>query len=164
MSEDIAETELNAQLTGVFIDVLRCLGTVGQQIGARYGLNGSDAMALHKIDHPMTMKELAQNLGCDASFITSIADSLEKRGLARREPSQRDRRSKNLVLTEHGLATRDQVVRETAEQMPWGNALSVDERKSLLGMLRKMVRCARTGTSEEVQGGAAVTTGAVTSS
>ena len=33
------------------------------------------------------MKELAQRMGCDASFVTTIADTLEKRGFLRREPA-----------------------------------------------------------------------------
>ena len=54
----------------------------------------------------MTMKELGLRMGCDPSFVTTVADALEKHGLARREPSQRDRRSKNLVLTHEGAALR----------------------------------------------------------
>jgi DNA-binding MarR family transcriptional regulator len=46
-------------------------------------------MALFKLETPMTMKELGLRMGCDPSFVTSIADALEKHGLARREPSQR---------------------------------------------------------------------------
>jgi DNA-binding MarR family transcriptional regulator len=166
-TEDVTEQELNAQVTDTFIDLVRCLATVGQQIGSEYGLHGSDAMALHKLDHPVTMKELAQTLGCDASFVTSIADSLERRGLARREPSQRDRRSKNLVLTEQGIAMRDEIITQTAQRMPWGNALDTTERTCLLAMLIKMVRAARAGGAAgtgEIKGGIPVTTAAVASS
>ena len=60
----------------------------------------------------MTMKELGQQMGCDPSFITTIADALEKHGLARREPSLRDRRSKNIVLTPEGVTIRDRLFRE----------------------------------------------------
>lgn len=145
---DVTETELNARVADAFIDLLRCLGTLGAQIGADYGLHGSDAMALHKLDRPVTMKEFAQQLGCDASFVTQIADSLEKRGLARREPSQRDRRSKNLVLTAAGLQLRDRIIEETAQRMPW-SALDSDERTCLLSMLVRMVRSARRGSAAE---------------
>ena len=57
----------------------------------------------------MTMKELGQRMGCDPSFVTTIADALEKHGLARREPSLRDRRSKNLVLTDEGATLRQRL-------------------------------------------------------
>lgn len=145
---DVTESELNVRVGDAFIDMLRCLGTLGAQIGAEYGLHGSDAMALHKLDRPVTMKEFAQQLGCDASFVTQIADSLESRGLARREPSQRDRRSKNLVLTEAGVKLRDRIIEESAQRMPWA-ALDSDERRCLLSMLVRMVRSARKGPAAE---------------
>ena len=56
------------------------------------------------------MKELAQQMGCDASFVTTIADTLERHGFARREPSQRDRRVKNLVLTPEGIAAKERLM------------------------------------------------------
>jgi MarR family transcriptional regulator, organic hydroperoxide resistance regulator len=133
------EDQLNGQVTDALIELIKTLGTLGQGIGAEFGLNGSDAMALHKIDGPLSMKELSQRLGCDASFVTAIADSLEKHGLARREPSLRDRRSKNIVLTEHGVAVRDQIIREVTVRMPWCNALDVNERQCFLGLMRKML-------------------------
>jgi DNA-binding MarR family transcriptional regulator len=137
--------ELNQLVMDTLIDLIKQIGALGQSIGAEFGLNGSDAMALHKIDGPISMKELSLRLGCDASFVTAIADSLEKRGLARREPSLRDRRSKNIVLTQHGIAVRDQIIREVTVQMPWCNALDISERESFLELLRKMLGRAAEG-------------------
>ena len=97
-------------------------------------MNGSDAIALLKLDAPMTMKELGQRMGCDPSFVTSIADALEKHGLARREPSLRDRRSKNIVLTPEGEAVRERLYREILSQAPWCTALDTGERRCLLGL------------------------------
>ena len=88
----------------------------------------------------MTMKELGQRMGCDPSFITTIADALEKHGLARREPSLRDRRSKNIVLTPEGEAVRDRLFRELMTRAPWCAALDTGERRCLLGLMRKMLR------------------------
>src|SRR6266567_1084584 len=84
--------------------------------------------------------ELGQRMGCDPSFITTIADSLEKHGLARREPSQRDRRSKNIVLTPEGEAVRERLFRELMTRAPWCTALDTGERRCLLGLMRKMLR------------------------
>ena len=64
------------------------------------------------LEAPMTMKDLGLRMGCDPSFVTSVADALEKHGLARREPSQRDRRSKNIVLTPEGVTLRDRLCAE----------------------------------------------------
>jgi MarR family transcriptional regulator, organic hydroperoxide resistance regulator len=133
MSQDLNDDVMNA-----LIELVKHLGALGQAIGAEFGLNGSDALALHKIDGPVSMKELSQRLGCDASFVTVIADSLERHGLAKREPSLRDRRSKNIVLTEHGAAIRDQIIAEVTARMPWCNALDTSERECFLGHLRKM--------------------------
>ena len=65
---------------------------------------------MFKLEGGLAMKELAQHMGCDASFITSVADTLERRGFASREPSQRDRRVKNLVLTEEGIAAKERLM------------------------------------------------------
>ena len=88
---------------------------------------------MFKLDGVLSMKELAQHMGCDASFITSVADTLERRGFARREPSQRDRRVKNLVLTEEGIAAKERLMRELAVKMPWSYALDDGERCCFLG-------------------------------
>jgi MarR family transcriptional regulator, organic hydroperoxide resistance regulator len=145
----MTEEELNTQVMDTLIELLKRMGSLGQSIGASFGLSGSDAMALHKIDGPVSMKELSQRIGCDASFITVIADSLERLGIAERVPSQRDRRVKNIVLTERGCEIRDEIIREVTARMPWGNTLDMSERKCFLGLLQKMLG--------RVEGGAPVT-------
>jgi hypothetical protein len=85
------------------------------------------------------MKELAQRMGCDASFVTAIADTLEKRGFVNREASQRDRRIKNLVLTSEGTAAKERMMAQLAEKMPWCYALDDAERRCFLSLLRKML-------------------------
>jgi DNA-binding MarR family transcriptional regulator len=85
------------------------------------------------------MKELAQRMGCDASFVTTIADTLEREGLARRAPSLRDRRVKNLVLTPEGIAAKERLMRELATRMPWCYALDETERQCFLKLLNKML-------------------------
>jgi DNA-binding MarR family transcriptional regulator len=152
----MTEEELNAQVMDALIDVIKAVGALGQSVGAAYGLTGSNAMALFKLDEPLAMKELSQRIGCDASFVTVIADSLERLGIARREPSQRDRRVKNLVLTEHGQQVREEITRQVTGQTPWSNALDICERECLLGLLNKMLGRA--------EGGAPVTSVAVPSS
>ncbi|MBV9448492.1 MAG: MarR family transcriptional regulator [Streptosporangiaceae bacterium] len=138
MEPTARDDELNQQIMDALIELVKHASTLGQSISGGFGLNGSDVMALIKIDGPLSMKELSHRLACDASFVTAIADSLEKHLLARREPSQRDRRSKNIVLTEHGIAVRDQIAREVTARMPWCNALDTSERECFLDLLQKM--------------------------
>jgi hypothetical protein len=80
---------------------------IAHSIAAGFGATPSDLVALFKLDGTATMKELAQRMGCDGSFVTAVADALERHGFARREPGERDRRVKNLVLTAEGVAARD---------------------------------------------------------
>ena len=138
--EPLTDEQLNQQISEMFSEIIKYAHDLGQSIATEFGLTGSDAMALFKLDAPMTMKELGQKMGCDPSFITTIADALEKHGLARREPSLRDRRSKNLVLTPEGVTVRDRVCQELMARAPWCTALDTGERRCLLGLMRKMLK------------------------
>jgi DNA-binding MarR family transcriptional regulator len=136
---DTGDDELNQQITDTLSELLKHAHDLGQGIATDLGLTGTDVIALLKLEAPMTMKELGLKMGCDPSFVTSVADALEKRGLARREPSQRDRRSKNLVLTPDGARTRGKVCAELAARAPWSTMLDTSERRCLLTLMRKML-------------------------
>src|ERR1700755_1630147 len=139
-AEPLTDEQLNQQISDTFPELSKSSHALGQRIAVEFGFNSSDAIALMKLDAPLTMKELGQRMGCDPSFVTSIADALEKHGLARREPSLRDRRSKNIVLTPEGATVRDRLFREILAQAPWCTALDTGERRCLLGLMRKMLR------------------------
>ncbi len=136
----LTDEQLNQQISDTLPELFKHFHELGQRIATEFGMNGSDAIALLKLDAPMTMKELGQRMGCDPSFVTTVADALEKHGLARREPSLRDRRSKNIVLTPEGGTVRDRLFREILSQAPWCTALDTGERRCLLGLLRKMLK------------------------
>jgi len=140
MDRDVDGDELNQQITDTFGDLFRHAHDLGQVIAAELGLTVSDTKALVMLETPMTMKDLGLRMGCDPSFVTSVADALEKHGLARREPSLRDRRSKNIVLTPEGVKLRDRLCSELSARAPWCTTLDVSERRCLLGLMRKMVR------------------------
>jgi MarR family transcriptional regulator, organic hydroperoxide resistance regulator len=135
-----ADDELNQQITDTFGELFRHAHDLGQGIAADFGLTVSDMKALLMLDAPMTMKDLGLRMGCDPSFVTSVADALEKRGLARREPSRRDRRSKNLVLTPEGVTLQGRLCAALSARAPWCTTLDTTERRCLLGLMRKMLR------------------------
>jgi DNA-binding MarR family transcriptional regulator len=58
-------------------------------------------------DIGIAMRELAEQWGCDASYVTALVDGLEQRGMAQRRPSLVDRRVKAVALTETGLAVKE---------------------------------------------------------
>jgi DNA-binding MarR family transcriptional regulator len=51
---------------------------------------------------PTRMRDMAQHMACDASYITAVADRLEELGFAERRPAADDRRVKELALTKKG--------------------------------------------------------------
>jgi len=112
----------------------------GEQLSQRYDVPVSAMKALRRLDMPVAMKDLGQRMHCDPSFVTNIADALEQRGLARREPSTADRRIKNLALTDRGLELKAAMEQETLGLMPWTHALDRDEREQFLELVRKMCK------------------------
>ena len=110
------ESAVNREILDKLTDLVKQAGAVGHSIAGGFGITPSDLLALFKLDGVLTMKELAQRMGCDASFVTAIADALERHGLARRAPSERDRRVKHLLLTEEGISVKERMMRELAVQ------------------------------------------------
>lgn len=137
-AEDSAPA-LNRDILDGLTALVKRAGTIAHSIAAGFGIAPPDLLALFKLEGGLPMKELAQRMACDASFVTVIADTLEKRGFVRREPSQRDRRVKNLVLTSEGVAAQERLMAQLAAKMPWCYALTNEERQCFLGLLRKML-------------------------
>ena len=136
---EVSAPALNRDILDALTTLVKRAGVAGHEIAAGFGVAPHDLLALFKLDGALAMKELAQRMGCDASFITAVADTLEARGFVRREPSQRDRRVKNLVLTDDGAAAKERMLTQLAARMPWCYALDEAERGCFLTLLRKMV-------------------------
>ena len=72
---------------------------------APYALSLKHNWALHALDEPMATTRWPSGR-YDASYVTTIADQLEERGLIERQPHPTDRRVKSLALTPEGLRLR----------------------------------------------------------
>src|SRR5690349_23159742 len=90
------------------------------------------------LDNPLAMKDLGRRMHCDPSFITSIADTMEKHGLAAREPNPGDRRVKRLVLTPAGADLKRRIEDELLSRTPWRQGLTQEQRASFLALIRTM--------------------------
>jgi DNA-binding MarR family transcriptional regulator len=143
-----SEPALNRDILDSLTDLVKRAGTVSHTIADGFGVAPHDLLALFKLEGGLAMKELAQRMGCDASFVTAVADTLEKRGFIRREPGQRDRRIKNLLLTPEGIAAKERMMAQLAARMPWCYALDDSERRCLLFMLRKMLDTPQPGNAD----------------
>ena len=84
------------------------------------------------------MGDLAEHWGCDASWVTNLADGLQERGLAERLPHPTDRRVKTIVLTAEGRARRERALELLSEPPSAFVALSAAEQRQLRDLLQKL--------------------------
>jgi DNA-binding MarR family transcriptional regulator len=107
------------------------------------GLAPAYALALRQIDGSTPMKDLAQRLHCDPSFVTAVADALEERQYVTRESDGHDRRVKNLVLTAAGIQAQSEFRRDLASEAPGIRQLGASDRSRLMGILLSMIKAER---------------------
>jgi DNA-binding MarR family transcriptional regulator len=138
-SQPATEQQQTAEVASCFFELMAKIIGEAEQLAQRIGIPMPFIKALHSMDCPLAMKDLGKRMRCDPSFVTLVADMLEKRGLARREPHPGDRRIKNLVLTDDGLALKQTIEAEITARMPWNRNLDEDERAQLLALIRKML-------------------------
>jgi DNA-binding MarR family transcriptional regulator len=87
----------------------------------------------------LRMSDLAESWGCDASYVTALADGLQERGLAERRPHPTDRRVRTIVLTPEGRAKRERALELLSEPPSAFTALSGTEQRQLRDLLAKLV-------------------------
>ncbi len=88
-------------------------------------------------DRKPTMNELAQLLGLDKSSTSGLVDRAQRRGLVRRLPSQVDRRSVRVSLTDAGRALVQTVATEFQGEIAAAilDPLAPEDRSSLTRIL-----------------------------
>ncbi len=84
------------------------------------------------------MRTIAVNLRCDASWVTSLVDTLEARGLVERRVSPTDRRVKTIALTEAGTVAKAAALATLNVPPPEMDALTREEQTQLRDLLRKL--------------------------
>lgn len=89
------------------------------------------------------MRAFADKMRCDASWITSLVDDLEERGLVERRILPTDRRVKTVLITKAGVAAqaKAQKVLHTAPRSM--DALTITEQRQLRDLMRKLVAAAQ---------------------
>ena len=132
--EDLLDLEILDAVAGLFAQLV----AEGEAVAKSFGIPVFVIKALHMLDTPLAMKDLGRRMHCDPSFITSIADTLEKYGLAAREADPGDRRVKRLVLTAAGAELKERIENEVLSRAPWREARTTQQRASLLALLHTM--------------------------
>jgi DNA-binding MarR family transcriptional regulator len=111
-----------------------------RRISAEVGLTAALMKALLKLspEHPVAMRELADQFGCDASYVTALVDGLEKAGMAERQAHPTDRRIKVVVPTDKGRETVARVEGLLAKPPSTFGRLSPAEQRQLRDLVNKL--------------------------
>lgn len=106
---------------------------------AKHGLTPPHGQALALLAHqPMRMRDIADGLVCDASYVTAIVDNLEHLGFAIRQPDSTDRRVKEITLTDRGRAVAAEIQQHMTDPPEALRQLSVADRQALAHILAKL--------------------------
>ncbi|MEQ1698830.1 MAG: MarR family transcriptional regulator [Ilumatobacteraceae bacterium] len=87
---------------------------------------------------PVRMRDLADSMACDASYVTAVADRLEELGLAERRNAADDRRVRELVLTAKGVQVAHQLDEVFTAPPAELLGLSATDQAALLRIMRKL--------------------------
>jgi DNA-binding MarR family transcriptional regulator len=136
---DTLTTRETAALVDLMWSVMRRIWDHAEERLRPYGLSLKHSWALQALDQPMSMSALADRLGIDASYVTTIADQLEERGLIERQPHPTDRRIKSLALTAEGRHLKERLAADLWADVPVLDALSRSERKQLHDLLTRSI-------------------------
>jgi DNA-binding MarR family transcriptional regulator len=129
---------LTEEVVHLFAHVAERFNRDYEDAAAQFDLTPIQAKVLMLAEEPTPMHQIADRLGSERSNVTGIVDRLEARGLVQRQPDDRDRRIKNVVLTSAGHEAARNVQRElhfAAEPLA---GLTVAERTQLRDLLRRL--------------------------
>lgn len=119
-------------------------------VSKEFGLSLIEARALFLLDPRRAMSGLAGDLCCDASYITMVADHLEKEGLIERHIDPHDRRFKRLIITPKGLQVRQQMQVRAEHDLPVAAGLSTAQQQTLRDLLAILAAHASQASSEQL--------------
>ncbi|TDE13117.1 MarR family transcriptional regulator [Jiangella asiatica] len=109
-----------------------------RRVADQLGLTAAQVIALRELSEPITARELAGRMSCEASNATFVVDRLEGQGLVERHPHPTDRRAKRIVLTAGGQRTRSTVLERLATDSQL-SPLTDSQQETLRDLLRTLV-------------------------
>lgn len=134
-----AGDRLSAETLDLFFALV---GVLKEHLDSRvveFDLTPMQMFALRSLHEPLPMRQLAELLGCDPSYVTGVADELEQRGALERRPHPSDRRVKLLAITPEGERLRDAVEARLFDGLPLRAGLSDAELAQLRDLLQQVV-------------------------
>jgi len=129
ISRAVCDLFFSAEFQGRFVDTAMDLGLSPPMLKALIELEPGDGQP---------MRQLAEEWGCDASFVTVVVDGLESNGYARRRVADHDRRVRTVELTGEGVEAREAALDAVYGPFAGADVLTPDERSTLAALLRKL--------------------------
>ncbi len=126
--------DINNKLIWKFRDIGHTLRHISEGKGSQRRI----LIMLNEVG-PISQSELTQQLGIQPGSASEVIIKLESAGYITRTPSEKDRRTTVVLLTEAGTAAAQQAAAlraERHEQM--FDALNADEKETLLSLLEKL--------------------------
>jgi DNA-binding MarR family transcriptional regulator len=124
------------------------IGLHNRQAKEDYGLSATAKMALAVVEgagEPLAPSVIAERLLITTGSMTSMLDTLERRGLLRRMPHPNDRRKLLVDVTDEAVAVLDEMLPSfhQRERAVINGALSPEEQERLLHLVAKVQRVAQ---------------------
>jgi len=133
----MSSEEIDRDVCKLVHGLARTLDGHVRRVADTMGLTPSQVVALRELSEPITARELAARMACEASNATFVLDRLEERGLLNRHPHPTDRRAKQIVLTPEGDRRRTEALKRLGDSSPLGS-LRADQQESLRDLLRAL--------------------------
>ncbi|MFE0191421.1 MarR family winged helix-turn-helix transcriptional regulator [Streptomyces sp. NPDC059008] len=138
---------MNLSASPLTLEVIDLIGTMVSRFhdeyeaaAAEHRLTGAQARLLALLSHgPLPMRRIAEQLKCEPSNVTGLADRLEARGLVQRRPDPADRRVKLVAATDAGRRTADLLRRSLDFAREPLAALPDQDRATLRDLLRRIL-------------------------
>ncbi|MEA5055503.1 MAG: MarR family transcriptional regulator [Propionicimonas sp.] len=107
-------------------------------LAARHGVTPPMARVLLLLAEPVPMRGVARELGVDPSYVTGVADELERAGLVERTVGL-DRRVKLLRATARGAEVRARLAESISREATVLTRLTEDERATLRLLAQRLL-------------------------
>jgi DNA-binding MarR family transcriptional regulator len=98
--------------------IYRAIDAIDYEISERLGIHRNDLRALNLLeDGSLTPRIIGERIGLTSGSVTALIDRLEKAGLVERRPSETDRRSIEICITQHRYAEIASLYRQCADSL-----------------------------------------------
>lgn len=138
----MSRAEESLDLAGALARTALAVQRALERSAAEHGVSPAQVRLLRALqDSAPTLNALALLLGLDKSSTSGLVDRAQRRGLVRRVPSQLDRRSVRVRLTERGEGLAAQVAARSALELEaLLSPLPPADREALAALLSRLAR------------------------